>query len=453
MEPQGRGVLALTISGALGGALCFAAPGRSPSLRVPTPASASAGSAANSVLDSSLLAYGSIAGLAAGLSSRKVRRAASRMARRAETEVKMKDCPYTVWGQKDIDLTNVEVNFKPCPLEVPIADQLSGDLSAQERYFAVKRLEILQQLRDHGAVVFRGFDLMKEPEGFQKFYQALRMDPCVDPLHSVSARDMVSQKGGIYEAVNKESRQRFFVGMHNEMVGNRTPGAAAFVCFKPAEEGGEFLILDGRKMVTDLDRGFLDKLYKKEIRYSTAEFPMGFLDSPLLAWAKDFLTPVMETVMRTAVAAKVDFETELVWAKSEYDSSKILQVRSQPQPPILRHPHTGLPVWFFNVHSHSAWLRDERQKIYGDEGLNSTTGASSINRTDCYFADSGETLSHEELRYIDEVTMKGLKYIKMQKGDVVLLDNYSVLHGRAPFFGTRKHAVTWFNQPDYSEIQ
>eukprot|EP00933_Yihiella_yeosuensis_P006905 TRINITY_DN11173_c1_g1_i1.p1 TRINITY_DN11173_c1_g1~~TRINITY_DN11173_c1_g1_i1.p1 ORF type:complete len:296 (-),score=59.04 TRINITY_DN11173_c1_g1_i1:184-1071(-) len=293
---------------------------------------------------------------------------------------------------------------------------------------------------------------MKEAEGFKQFYDALQMDPCVDPLHTVSARDMVDKKSGVYEAVNKPSRQKFYVGMHNEMVGNRTPGAAAFVCFKPAEEGGEFLILDGRNLVKSLDKEFLERIYKREIRYSTAEFPMGFLDSAPFSFVKDALMPVVESVMRFAVSMKVDFETELVWSTSEYDQSRILQVRASPQPPIVRHPVTKQPVWFFNVHSHSAWLRDERQKVYGNEGLDEATGASRINRTDCYYADTDETLTSEDLKYMDKVIMQEINKVKMQKGDVVLLDNYSVLHGRAPFSGTRKHAVTWFKQPRYSDI-
>lgn len=405
----------------------------------------------------SAVAAGCVVGLAAGLAIlRRPLRSSTRTGRRAEkSDVVLDDCPFTVWGQKDIDMSKVEANFKPMPLELQFSTELpdaAGDALAQEQYFVKNRLAILEKLKDHGAVIFRGFELMKEPEGFQAFYEAMQLDPCVDPLHSVSARDMVSKKGGIYEAVNKESRQRFFVGMHNEMVGNRTPGAAAFVCFKPAEEGGEFLLLDGRKMVSELDKHFLERLYQREIRYSTAEFPMGFLDSPPFSFAKDLLTPIVESAMKFAVKMKVDFETELVWATSDYDNARILQVRAQPQPPVLRHPQTGQPVWFFNVHSHSAWLREEREKVYGDEGLESSTGASRINRTDCYYADTGDKLTTEDLRYLDKVTTAEVKYIKMQKGDVVLLDNYAVMHGRAPFRGTRKHAVTWFKQPDYSEI-
>ena len=33
--------------------------------------------------------------------------------------------------------------------------------------------------------------------------QALQLEPCEDPLHSVAARDAVDKKAGVYEAVNK----------------------------------------------------------------------------------------------------------------------------------------------------------------------------------------------------------------------------------------------------------
>lgn len=32
----------------------------------------------------------------------------------------------------------------------------------------------------------------------------------------------------------------------------------------------------------------------------------------------------------------------------------------------------------------------------------------------------------------------------LREGDMVLLDNYLVMHGRCPFEGTRLHAVSWF---------
>ena len=95
---------------------------------------------------------------------------------------------------------------------------------------------------------------MKSQPGFVQFYEALGMKVCLDPLHSVSARPTVdgTKNSPVYEAVNKESRKNFFIGMHNEFVGTRAPRAAAFVCFKSAETGGEFLIADGRQVFRDL---------------------------------------------------------------------------------------------------------------------------------------------------------------------------------------------------------
>jgi len=70
-------------------------------------------------------------------------------------------------------------------------------------------------------------------------------------------------------------------------------------------------------------------------------------------------------------------------------------------------------------------------------------GASQINKSDMFFGDDGE-LSDEQLKHLDEVTMKNVRFVKMTEGDVVLLDNYKTMHGRNVFDGTRKHGVAWF---------
>lgn len=70
-------------------------------------------------------------------------------------------------------------------------------------------------------------------------------------------------------------------------------------------------------------------------------------------------------------------------------------------------------------------------------------GASQINKSDMFYGDDGD-ISEEDLKHMDEVTMKNVKFVKMTEGDVVLLDNYKCMHGRNVFDGTRKHGVAWF---------
>ena len=109
----------------------------------------------------------------------------------------------------------------------------------------------------------------------------------------------------------------------------------------------------------------------------------------------------------------------------------------------MRHPETNEPVFFCNIHSHSDKLRQEREVRDGTEPLSKTTGASRINRTDVRFGDLSK-IGDGTIKAVDELVMKNVKWVKMQHGDVVLLDNYVCQHGRNIFTGVRKHAVTWF---------
>ena len=230
-------------------------------------------------------------------------------------------------------------------------------------------------------------------------------------------------------------------GMHNEFVGTRAPRAAAFVCFKPADVGGEFLIADGRAVFRDLKPDLVERLYSRNIRYSVMELPFfGFIDN-LPEFAQGAVQAVIKSIVSAAINAKVDFDVELLWGEGGYDKIRMLQARAPSQPPIVRHPVSGEPTWFCNVHSHSSSLRKARESIYGAERFED--GASQINKSDMFYGDDGE-ISEEDLKHMDEVTMNNVQFIKMSHGDVVLLDNYKCMHGRNVFDGTRKHGVAWF---------
>lgn len=369
--------------------------------------------------------------------------------------------PLTKWGDAVPDILAMQEQMKKdgipeFGIEISAVKDLKlscDDIDGQLQYFKDNAMDIKNQMQRHGAIIFRDFDLMKTQEGFQQFYGAIGMNVCLDPLHSVSARPTVDGKKNspVYEAVNKESRKNFFIGMHNEFVGTRAPRAAAFCCFKAADVGGEFLIADGRRTFRDLSPELVKELYERDIRYSVMELPFfGWIDN----LPQGIQPPIMSTlkaVVSTAINAKVDFDVELFWgneinAVSDYaadgkQTQKFLQARAPSQPPIVLHPTTGEPTWFCNVHSHSAKLRKNRESKYGAERFED--GASQINKSDMYFGDDGN-LSDEQLSEMDNITMKNVKFVKMTEGNVVLLDNYKCMHGRNVFDGTRKHGVAWF---------
>ena len=100
--------------------------------------------------------------------------------------------------------------------------------------------------------------------------------------------------------------------------------------------------------------------------------------------------------------------------------------------PINRHPVTGQPVWFCNIHNHARYLRDRRPCTVPEVGM-----------TEVFYGDLSP-IPAEDLDHINEVSQKNIRDIPMQPGDVLLCDNYRVLHGRNVFKGDRYHAVSWF---------
>ena len=63
--------------------------------------------------------------------------------------------------------------------------------------------------------------------------------------------------------------------------------------------------------------------------------------------------------------------------------------------------------------------------------------------TDVFFGDLS-IIPAEMVRKINEACEKNIAAVPMKAGDVLLCDNYRVLHGRDIFEGDRLHAVSWF---------
>ena len=110
-----------------------------------------------------------------------------------------------------------------------------------------------------------------------------------------------------------------------------------------------------------------------------------------------------------------------------------LQAIEEVQSPVNRHPETGIPVWFCNVHNHARYLRDRRPCTVPEVGM-----------TDVYLGDLSPVAA-EDLDHINEVSHRNIATCAMAPGDVLLVDNYRVLHGRDIFEGERYHAVSWFD--------
>jgi len=358
--------------------------------------------------------------------------ASTKTGERKDLGAVLPDCPTTIWRADDIDVDNLPEVSGTAPLVID-ALELKEKLQngSEVEYFAQQHDAIMEQLQQHGAILFRNFELMKDAAGFRSMYEALQLNPCLDPIHTSGLREMVEKKDAVYEAVNKPSLAQHFVGLHNESTFVKTATYGAFVCFKPATEGGgEFIVADGAKIINDMDKDVLKRLYERKVRISVSNLDLNFvgmLPEPF----KDSVKDSLQDMILKMVAPKFDMDLEMVYGADTSNPWR-LQAIEHAQSPINRHPVTGQPVWFCNLHNHSRYLRDRRPCTVPEVGM-----------TDVYHGDLGR-ISPEDVRHVNEVCEKNIVPIMMKEGDVVLLDNYRVLHGRKIFNGERNHAVTWF---------
>jgi len=350
------------------------------------------------------------------------------------------DCPRTVWDADELDVAYWQAKFKEedlpaCPLELVATPEANAKGIG---YFVERRDEIKQLLETHGTVWFREFDLMKTEEGFRAFWEALDYDPCLDPLHSSGLRKFLSKRDAVYEEVNKQSLSKHYIGLHNESTNKKSAKTAAFVCFKPAtvdgesdaaKHGGEFFIADGERIFRDLDPAVLKELYEKKIRISAVNLDMDVLGMLPSGTKEQAMEGAKELVDKTVIP-KFDMDFELIWGTDGNEMR--LQAIEEVQSPVNRHPVTGRPAWFCNMHNQARFLRDRRPCAVPEVGM-----------TDIYYGDlsliPGEVLSH-----VNEVCEKNIVRVPMAPGEVLLCDNYRVLHGRDIFTGERLHAVSWF---------
>lgn len=316
-----------------------------------------------------------------------------------------------------------------CPLEIRASDE---DNAKGAQYFAENKEMIRAELLKYGAVWLRGFDLMKGVSGHREMYEALGLDPCLDPLHSSGLRKFSSERDALYEEVNKPSLRGHYIGLHCESTTKRTAAYAAFVCFQKATEGGgRFLVADGAAILAELDTALLKKLYDRKMRISVSN-----IDIP--PSVPEFAQNGIRDLVGAAVAPKFDMDLEMMIGADGKEGR--LQAVEIAESPINKHPVTGLPVWFNNAHNHARKLRDRRP-----------CGVPEVGMTEVFYADTMEPLSLEDCNEIKRASEKHITALAMEPGDVLLVDNYRALHGRDVFQGDRYHAVSWFTWDENEE--
>ncbi|EQA44642.1 taurine catabolism dioxygenase, TauD/TfdA family [Leptospira broomii serovar Hurstbridge str. 5399] len=304
-----------------------------------------------------------------------------------------------------------------------------------------------QDLLEYGAILFRGFSV-SNPLEFEAVALALDKNLKTDYL-GTSPRNRVTK----FVHTASELPPYYPIMQHAEMSFlNKPPRKLMFYCEVPPIKNGETPITDLRKVYEDMNPGILKKFETKGVKY------IRRYDGPnaprvsmwkTKRWDEMFSTVHKEEVEK--IAARQTFQVD--WLPQ--DELKLTNI----QVSVRTHPTTKTKAW----HNHSQVFHVdaallEYQKIakyqksiasaflYG--AIFVLTSLKKLLRnpekfeTNIEFGD-GTPISSKEIREVSDTFWNHLSVFGWQKGDVLLIDNYSVSHGRLPFSGPREILVTW----------
>ena len=276
--------------------------------------------------------------------------------------------------------------------------------------------QVGEWLTKHRALLFRNFPI-KTADQFQACVSATSTGKMLEYVDRTTPRPAVGN--GVYVSTVYPSEET--INAHNEgTYWIAWPLKIYFCSLKTAEQGGETPIWDVRNVLQRIPEATREKFAQKKVMYVR-----NYNDGFGLPWQETFQTKDKSVVEAYCQKNRIEFE----WKGG--DRLRTRQVR----PAIRVHPQTGEKVWFnhaafFHQTTLDPKVRSALLQAFGEDNLPYNT----------YYGDGTpiEPEAVEEIRqaYAGEKIVFGWK-----DGDIMLLDNMTVAHGREPYKGKREVVV------------
>jgi alpha-ketoglutarate-dependent taurine dioxygenase len=271
---------------------------------------------------------------------------------------------------------------------------------------------IEETLHRDGAMLFRGFEL-RGLEGFHEFIAATGVE-LMQYMESATPRTELKEK--IYTSTEFPADQT--IALHNELSTlNTFPLKVWFFCVQPAEHGGATPIADVRKVFQRIRPEIREKFIEKGwllIR----NFGDGFGPT----WQNSFHLSERDEAEAYFHRAGIEYE----WLGG--DRLRTIQVRAA----VESHPQLGVPVWFnhvafWHISSVEPKLRKLFLKEFAEHQLPYNT-----------FYGDGSSIEDAVVEELREAYRQETVAFPWRAGDILMIDNMSVAHGREPYRGERK---------------
>lgn len=318
--------------------------------------------------------------------------------------------PKAVSVPKQLISTDFLESGKTLPLLIqPAVDEIDvfDWAKNQQKFIETKLLE-------HGAILFRGFKI-NSVQDFENLAQAIC--PELFGEYGDLPREGISHK--VYGSTPYPADQAIL--FHNESSHlHQYPLKIWFFCVQPSLQGGETPIVDCRQMYQLLDAKLREKFEQKQLMYVR-----NYTEGLDVSWQDFFHTSDKAVVENYCREASIHFE----WRKNNgLRTCKIC-------PAISQHPKTGEMVFFNQLQLHHVSCLDPATR----KSLLSMFGEENLPRN-VYYGD-GSPIEDSVMAEVNAVYQQAQISFPWQQGDVLMLDNMLVAHGRNSYKGARKIVV------------
>lgn len=301
---------------------------------------------------------------------------------------------------------------KNCVLAIELKDHTLDVLTWIEE----NKLFLEELLLTYGAILLRDFELYSVT-GFNKVAKIF-CNHLFDYQYRSTPRTKLG--GQIYTAT--EYPKHRFIPLHNENSYQHSWNSKIlFFCIIPALEGGETILGDSRRVYNMIDRGIVERFNQDGVLYVR-----NYHKNVDLSWQEVFQTKDRNIVEQYCIENNINFEWG--YGNPELRTTQVSQA-------TIIHPITRQHVWFNQAHLfHSSAIDLEDRaaliKELGVENLPRNT----------FYGDK-EEIPLEILEHIHEVYNKEKIKFPWHQGDILIVDNVLMAHGRETFKGDRKVAV------------
>jgi alpha-ketoglutarate-dependent taurine dioxygenase len=271
------------------------------------------------------------------------------------------------------------------------------------------------RLHEHGALLFRGFAIA-DVDTFQRAVNAAVGSPLPYTERS-SPRTTVG--ANVFTSTDYPPEYPIF--LHNEQSYNLIfPLRIAFCCLQPAAAGGATPIADTRRVLARLPTA-VREAFARDGYALIRNYGLG----AGLGWQEAFQTSVRDRVEDYCRDQGIAYE----WRPD--GGLRTRQVR----PVIARHPETGELAWFnhltfFHLSSLPSAVRDQVLAEFAEGDLPTHTCRADATPIDA------STLDALHAAYEAETI-----HFTWERGDLLLLDNMLMAHGRAAYTPPRRVVV------------